>query len=201
MKKLLKSKKWKVVATLIAFMLTNYWSYENGSKSGEALLIDTMSRYRSFYEEVRANPKIACGKDGKLRGLYLSQYNSMLPVIEGEVTPPYDNPCPNPGPPAPPKTLKLNICKSWDTWDDFLADPNPSMGINIFDSGSIMYPLDEEWRNSIIKWHDEGEKARQEALKKCPEGKSCETEIKVEFGSEGKTCETEIKVKVVPDGK
>jgi hypothetical protein len=98
-----------VIGTIVAFFATNYWSYVSGQDSQRSLLIETLSRYREFYDEVQENHLVACNNDRQLQGLYLSQYKSMLPVINEEIHPPYDNPCPLIKPPRPPSNLKAIV--------------------------------------------------------------------------------------------
>ena len=184
-----KFKKWKnisisIIFTLLAFIASNYWSYTSGRDSGRSLLIDTLSKYRAFYDEVQKNHKIACGQDGKLRGLYLSQFKSMLPVIENEIQPPYDNPCPSLLPPAAPTVFRISFCETWETWEEFLNDPNPHMSLN-FPEGVLSYPIDDKWRDAIINWREQIIAAKKKAVKQRPEGK---TRMK-------------IKAKVVENGK
>ena len=184
-----KFKKWKnisisIIFTLLAFIASNYWSYTSGRDSGRSLLIDTLAKYRAFYDEVQKEHKIACGQDGKLRGLYLSQFNSMLPVIEDKIQPPYDNPCPSLFPPAAPTGFKISACMTWETWEEFLKDPEPSMAFS-FPEGVLIYPIGDKWRDAIINWHEKKVAAKKKAIKQNPEGK---TRMK-------------IKAKVIENGK
>ena len=173
-----------MIGTILAFMATNYWSYTSGRNNGRSLLIDTLSKYRAFYDEVQKEHKIACGQDGKLRGLYLSQFKSMLPVIEDEIEPPYDNPCPD-SQPQRPTNFRVSFFKGWETWEEFLKDPEPHMSLT-FPEGVLIYPIGDEWRDAIINWHEQIVEAKEEALKQCPEGKSCEYTLKAEVIENGK---------------
>jgi len=180
--RLIEFKKWYVsigvLGTILVFIATNYWSYTAGGNSERTLLINTLSQYRSFYDEVRKKYKIACGRDGKLQGLYLSQFNSMLPVIEDEIESPYDNPCPSLSPPSPVKNI--SFCQKWETWEEFLKDPEPSMSLN-FKDATIIYPLDDEWKKTIINWHEQMLEAKAIADKQCPEGEPCTYKFKAEI--------------------
>ena len=158
-----------MIGAIVAFIVSNYLSYVSGRSGEQALLIETMSNYRNFYSEVQKDHKIACDESGNLRGLYLTQFNSMLPVIKGEIQAPYDNPCPSLSQPMPPKLLKINFCESWETWDDFINDPDPHMSLN-FPSGVLYYPLGEEWRSAIIEWNNEITRLKEN---KCPDGNEC----------------------------
>jgi hypothetical protein len=168
------------IGAIIAFVASNYWSYSAGSQSGQALLIETMERYRSFYKEVQENAQFACDADRNLQGLYATQFTSMMPVIGKKISPPYDNPCPlSLPPPSAASSLKIHLCQNWDTWEDFLKDPDPHMTINISDVGSILYPIKGGWRDSLIQWHDQIETAKQKTLERCKSGKECTTTIEL----------------------
>ena len=159
------------VGALVAFIVSNYWAYHAGSNADDSLLIDTMSKYRAFYEEVREKHKVVCDDGGNLKGLYLAQYRSMLPVVNDQIEAPYDNPCPKLiAVPEAPKNLELatHFGNKWSTWQEFLQDDDPSMVFSFGDK-SIVYPIDEAWRDIIIEWHDQTEKYSAD----CDEGKDC----------------------------
>ena len=166
-----------VVGTLVAFCVTYYFSYTSGESNQRALLIDTLSKYRSFYEEVNANSAIACDSEGKLRGLYDSQYNSMLPVIKEDIEAPYDNPCPTRAVLSPPTNITVDFSGGWETWDDFMNDPEPSMSLQ-FPEGILLYPIDDEWKNAIIGWRTQLVEAKEKAAKLCAGKEDCNVEIK-----------------------
>ena len=170
-------KKWHVsigvLGTVIAFILSNYWSYSSGQDTNRALLIDTLAKYNDFFQEVRKNQNIACDH-GQLRGLYLPRFNSMLPVIKGEVVAPYDTPCPvNALAPSPPTKMRIEFNTKWDTWDDFKNDPSPFMTFEVGDVGILALTIDDEWKQFLIKWRNEAAEEISSGKIKCPKDRPC----------------------------
>jgi hypothetical protein len=93
----------------------------------------------------------------------------MLPVIEGEVTPAYDNPCPSLARPGAPTITKVSFCNSWETWKEFLADPSPTINFD-FGEYTLTYQIDDAWRNAIIDWKQQIDERHAD---NCPEGSVC----------------------------
>jgi hypothetical protein len=138
---------------VFAFGATNFWSYSQGRQTGDALLIETLERYRAFYEEVRAAPDKACDPaTDQLTGLYRMQYDSMLPVIADQIVAPYDNPCPVSAP-KPPENLVATVCSGWTSWEDFLSDSTPTISM---DFGGVVgvFAMSPESKASILAWRE-----------------------------------------------
>ncbi|MCW9014241.1 MAG: hypothetical protein OQL06_10690 [Gammaproteobacteria bacterium] len=176
-KNLIEVSKWKIsigiIGTIVAFLLSNFWSYSSGQNSNRSLLIDTLSKYNDFYIEVRKNEKTAC-ENGQLRGLYLSRFNSMLPVIQGEIKAPYDTPCPlTPLALKPPTLTGIEFNTKWESWDEFKSNPNPHMTFALGKLGILAVPLDEDWKIFITKWRNDIIKRIEEGTMKCPSDRPC----------------------------